>query len=50
MATTLNLVGAGHVLDLRERELAIVVEDRKSPNTVPMLDARPADGATAPAP
>ncbi len=34
-----GLVGAGHVLDLRERELAIVVEERKAPNAVPMLDA-----------
>jgi cyanophycinase len=34
-----GLVGAGHVLDLRERELAIVVEERKAPNAVPMLEA-----------
>jgi cyanophycinase len=33
-----GLVGAGHVLDLRERELAIVVEERRAPSAVPMLD------------
>ncbi len=38
-----GLVGAGHVLDLRERELAIVVEERRAPSAVPMLD----DGAPA---
>jgi cyanophycinase len=37
-----GLVGAGHVLDLRERELAIVVEERRAPSAVPMLDDAPA--------
>jgi cyanophycinase len=42
-----GLVGAGDVLDLRERELAIVVDERRAPNLVPMLAE---DGTIDPVP
>ncbi|MGZ8490928.1 MAG: hypothetical protein ACXWZS_01855, partial [Gemmatirosa sp.] len=42
-----GLVGAGDVLDLRERELAIVVDERRGPNLVPILGG---DGTIDPTP